>query len=271
MKTTQRPHHYRAIWISDVHLGTRECRAEFLLDFLQSTECDQLYLVGDLIDLWNMKRQVHWPQSHSDVVRTILRKAHAGTEVIYIPGNHDEAFREFCGFTFGNLRIAREAIHLTADNRRFLVLHGDEFDDAVKCGRLLSAIGNVAYDLVLRLSHRVHSLRRRLGLPYWSLVAFLKRNVNQAAKYIEQFDHAVAHEAARREVDGLICGHIHRAQVMNVGERVYCNDGDWVESCTALVEHADGALELVHWSDRQHSVIHLPPLVTEETPEPVAA
>ena len=246
--------HYRAVWISDVHLGFPGCRAEFLLDFLRSTRCDYLYLVGDIIDLWHMKKRLFWPQSHNNVLRTVLGKAKHGTRVVFVPGNHDEMFRDYDGMVLGNVLIKNEVIHVTADGRRFLVLHGDQFDAVVKYSPSLALIGTKVYDGLLRLNHLVNYVRRRLGFTYWSLAGFMKHKVKTAVQYMSNFQAALSYEAARRKVDGLICGHIHRAEITSLNGVLYCNSGDWVESCTALVELHDGSLELVHWSDAQHSL-----------------
>ena len=247
-----RPRKFRAIWISDVHLGFKGCRAEFVLDFLKSTESEYLYLVGDIIDIWNMRRGVFWPQSHSNVIRTVLGKAKRGTKVVYVPGNHDEALRDYDGTSFGDVQICNEIIHITADGRRLLVLHGDGFDSVIKCSKLAAAIGNLSYDWLLEINRFVNWLRHRLGLPYWSLAAYLKHKVKNAVNYISNFESAVAKEARKHRVDGLVCGHIHRAEMTTIDGVLYCNDGDWVESCTALVEHFDGSLQLLHWTDQQH-------------------
>ncbi len=244
-----RPQRFRAVWISDVHLGFKGCRADYLLDFLKSTESDYLYLVGDIVDLWNMKKGLYWPQAHNDVIRTILGKAKHGTKVIYVPGNHDELLRDYDGMEFGNVRIQREAMHETADGRRLLILHGDQFDGVVKCSRLMAALGCHAYDLLLFTNRMVNHVRRHFGFPYWSLAAYLKTRMKNALNYIRRFEEAVAIEAHRRGVDGMVCGHIHRAEMTEIDGVLYCNDGDWVESCTALVERHDGALHLVHWSE----------------------
>lgn len=251
---TMRPRRFRAIWISDVHLGFKGCRADYLLDFLKSTESEYLYLVGDIIDIWNMKKGLYWPQEHNNVIRTILGKAKHGTRVVYIPGNHDEMLRDYDGMVFGNVTIARQAVHTTADGRRLLMLHGDEFDGAVKCSRLLAMLGCQVYDWLLYVNRMVNHLRRRLGFPYWSLASYLKHKVKNAVNYISRFEEAVAHEAVHQEVDGLVCGHIHRAEMRELNGVLYCNDGDWVESCTALVERHDGTLELLHWSEQVHTV-----------------
>lgn len=245
------PKRFRAIWISDVHLGFKGCRAEYLLDFLKSTESEYLYLVGDIVDLWNMRRGIYWPQSHNNVIRTVLGKAKRGTQVIYIPGNHDDLLRDYNGMSFGNVLILNEAVHITEDGRRLLVLHGDAFDGVIKCGKLLEMIGALSYDWLLEVSRLVNWMRRKLGFPYWSLAAFLKHKVKNAVSYIKNFERAMSHEARRKKVDGVVCGHIHRAEMTTIDGVLYCNDGDWVESCTALVEHFDGALQLLRWTDQQ--------------------
>lgn len=241
--------HVRALWISDVHLGTRDCKADYLLDLLAHTECKQIYLVGDIIDFWRLKSAWYWPASHNRVVQAVLAKAAAGAEVIYVPGNHDEMFRDYAGSIFGGVQIVSEVIHRTADGRRFLVKHGDEFDAIVKHSRWIALLGSHAYDFLLYSNRWVNFFRRRLGFPYWSLAAYLKDKVKNAVKYISQFEQALAHEARRRQVDGVICGHIHKASIEDVDGVRYCNDGDWVESCTALIERADGSLAVLHWAD----------------------
>ncbi|SDX07568.1 UDP-2,3-diacylglucosamine diphosphatase [Thiocapsa roseopersicina] len=243
------PLKYRSIFISDVHLGFRGCQASLVLDFLQSTECKQLYLVGDIVDIWAMKNGVYWPEAHNQVVREVLDKAKRGTEVIYTPGNHDELFRTHLGADFGNVAVREEVIHTTADGRRFLVMHGDAFDAVVQNGKWLAMIGSRAYDGLLMLNGLVSRIRRVLGLEYWSLAGYLKHKVKNAVSYIGNFEAAVAGEAERRRVDGMICGHIHHAEMREIAGVAYCNCGDWVESCTALVEHHDGRLELLRWTD----------------------
>jgi UDP-2,3-diacylglucosamine pyrophosphatase LpxH len=240
---------YRAVWISDVHLGFKGCKAGLLLDFLKSVNSEYLYLVGDIIDIWSMKKSVHWPQEHNNVIRTVLSKAKKGTRVVYIPGNHDEFLRDYDGMRFGNVVIRTYDIHTMADGKQYLVMHGDEFDSAVTCNKLLSFIGTRAYDVILELNRVYNFLRRKLGLPYWSLSNYIKHRVNNAVNYIERFEDAVAFEANRHQVDGLICGHIHRANLREVNGIQYCNTGDWVESCTALAERHDGRLELIDWAE----------------------
>jgi UDP-2,3-diacylglucosamine pyrophosphatase LpxH len=239
----------RSVFVSDTHLGFKGCRAEFLLDFLRRVECDHLYLVGDIIDLWSMTRTFHWPQAHNDVIRTILGKAKHGTRVVYIPGNHDRTFRDHDGLVMGNVEVRRQAIHETADGRRLLVLHGDEFDSIVRASPLLESVGSQAYALALSLNHWVNAVRRALGYPYWSLSAFLKHRVKNAVKYIANFERAVSAEARRCGVDGVVCGHIHRAEIAEIDGVTYYNDGDWVESCTALVEDHQGRLSILRWTE----------------------
>jgi UDP-2,3-diacylglucosamine pyrophosphatase LpxH len=239
---------YRSVFISDVHLGTRGCQAELLLDFIRHMACEKLYLVGDILDGWKLKGGWWWPQAHNDVVQKLLRMARKGVAVTYIPGNHDEVVREFCGVHFGGVVVAKDAIHVTADGRRFLVTHGDEFDGVVQYARWLAILGDVAYRTVLMLNTLLNGVRRRLGFGYWSFSAFLKVKVKNTLQFIENYELAVADEARRRGVDGVICGHIHKAEMRQITDITYVNDGDWVESCTALVEHFDGRLEILHWA-----------------------
>jgi len=242
---------YRSVFISDVHLGTRGCQADLLLDFIREIECETLYLVGDIVDGWKMKSGWYWPQSHNDVVQKILRLARKGVSVIYVPGNHDDRIRDFCGVHFGGVVVARDAIHETADGKRYLVIHGDEFDGVVQHARWLAFLGDWAYRALLASNTLINRARRRLGFGYWSFSAFLKTRVKNALQFIENFEQAVAEEARRRGVDGVICGHIHKAERRMIGEVDYINDGDWVESCTALVEHPDGRLEILEWAKAQ--------------------
>ena len=248
MKQSTTVRRYRAIWISDVHLGTRGCQAELLLDFLRATESDHLYLVGDIVDGWRLRKSWYWPQSHNDVVQKLLRKARKGTRVVYIPGNHDEGFRDYVGLQFGGVTVAEDAIHVTADGRRLLVIHGDQFDAVVKYAKWLAHVGDTAYTLLLHLNTGVNFVRRRLGFTYWSISAYLKQKAKKAVEYIGAYETALAEEARRRHVDGVVCGHIHSAEMRDMQGVLYCNDGDWVESCTALVEHETGELELLHWT-----------------------
>ena len=243
---------YRAIWISDIHLGTKGCQAEYLLDFLRHTESDYLYLVGDIIDIWRMKRSWSWKQSHNDVLQKLLRKARKGTKVMFLPGNHDEMFRGFLGENFGQIEVRDEHIHVTRDGRRFLILHGDQYDVVVKYNKWLALVGDGAYNFALTLNTHFNQIRRFLGYPYWSLSAYLKNKAKRAVEFIGNFEHALADEASKRGVDGIICGHIHKAEMKQIGDVIYCNDGDWVESCTALVEHPDGRMEILNWAEVRH-------------------
>lgn len=239
---------YRTVWISDVHLGTRGCKAEMLVDFLHAIDVETLYLVGDIVDGWRLRKGWFWPDAHNEVVRRILKMAHRGTRVVFIVGNHDEMLRDYAGFTFGGVELAAEAVHQTADGRRLLVTHGDSFDGVVLYARWLAFLGDQAYSLLLRANILFNAVRRRLKLPYWSLSAYLKRRVKNAVQFVCNFEDALAREAAERGFDGVVCGHIHCAEIRQIGDITYYNDGDWVESCTALVEDAAGAMSIVDWS-----------------------
>jgi UDP-2,3-diacylglucosamine pyrophosphatase LpxH len=241
---------YRTLWISDFHLGTPGCQAQALLDFLRRTECETLFLVGDIVDGWQLRRQWYWPQAHNDVVQKLLRKARKGTRVIFIPGNHDEFARKYLYNSFGGIEVADEWIHLTADGRRLWIIHGDLFDGVIQCAKWLAYLGDSLYEFTLRLNRHLNSARARMGLPYWSLSGFLKLKVKRAVSYVSQFEDAVAREARRRRVHGVVCGHIHHAEMREIDGILYANDGDWVESLTALAEHADGNLEILRWSER---------------------
>ncbi|RJF90816.1 UDP-2,3-diacylglucosamine diphosphatase [Sphingomonas cavernae] len=240
---------FRTIWISDIHLGTRGCNASMLIDFLDSTDSETMYLVGDIIDGWRLKKRFYWPAAHNDIVWRILKRAKRGTRIVYIPGNHDEMFRQFTGLQFGGVEIKRTAIHKTADGRRLLVLHGDEFDTIMLAHRWLAHVGDFAYETLMRLNYAVNKVRARLNLPYWSLSKHAKHKVKNAVEFISKFEEVVAHEAGARGVDGVVCGHIHTAEIRDIAGVEYYNDGDWVEGCTALVEHFDGRMEVLHWAD----------------------
>ncbi len=238
---------YRAVFISDLHLGTVGCQAHALLDFLKHHPSQTLYLVGDIIDGWQLRRKWFWPQAHNDVVQKLLRRARKGCRVVFVPGNHDEFARQFHGHSFGGVEVSNEAVHTTADGRRLWVVHGDHFDGVIQCAKWLAYVGDNLYELTLRLNRHLNSLRVRLGLPYWSLSQYLKHKVKTAVNYVSDFEGAVAAEARRRGYQGVVCGHIHRPELRDIAGTLYCNDGDWVESLSALVEHMDGRLELVHW------------------------
>lgn len=244
---------YRTVWISDVHLGTRGCNAELLIDFLDHVDSETMYLVGDIIDGWRLKKKFYWPAAHNDIVWRIMKRARRGTRVVYIPGNHDEMFRQFTGLNFGGIEIRRAAFHDTADGRRLMVLHGDEFDAVMLSHRWLAFVGDHAYHLMMRLNLVVNAVRRGLGLPYWSLSKAAKHKVKNAAQFIGRYEEVVARAAGERGVDGVVCGHIHTAEFRSFeyNGRVieYWNDGDWVEGCNALVEHHDGRMEILHWPE----------------------
>lgn len=240
---------YRTIWISDIHLGTRGCNAQMLIDFLDNVDSETMYLVGDIIDGWRLKKRFYWPAAHNDIVWRILKRAKRGTRIVYIPGNHDEMFRQFTGLNFGGVEIRRKAIHETADGRKLLVLHGDEFDTIMLAHRWLAFVGDAAYETLMRLNVLVNAVRSRFGLSYWSLSKMAKHKVKNAVEFISKFEEVVAHEAGSRGVDGVVCGHIHTAEIRDIAGVAYYNDGDWVEGCTALVEHFDGRMEVLHWAD----------------------
>lgn len=249
--------HYRTIFISDVHLGTRDCKAELLNNFLKHNTADTLYLVGDIIDGWRMQQnRLRWRQSHSNVVRRILGAAKRGTEVIYVAGNHDEFLRPMIpyGLAFGRIRICNRAEHLGVDGRRYLVVHGDMFDGITQVAPWLSFLGDRAYDFILAVNTRYNRLRHWLGFGYWSVSKYLKLQIKRAVSYIFQFESNLTDYCRRKGYDGVICGHIHSAEIKNIDGTIYMNDGDWVESCTALVEHGDGRWEIVTWIEERHDV-----------------
>ena len=240
------PRRYRSAWISDAHLGTRGCNAPALLDFLRENDFDTLYIVGDLIDIWSLRRGIYWPQQHNDVIQKILRKARKGTRVIYIPGNHDELVASFFG-TYGNIEIKESAIHVTGSGERILIIHGHELDAVAQNVRWLAFAGDLGYQFLLSLNPLINFVRRRFSLGYWSLSAYAKRRVKDAVSFIGKFEAAVAHYAGRYRVDAVLCGHIHSAAIREFGNVTYYNCGDWVESCTALVEGEDGILSLLNY------------------------
>jgi UDP-2,3-diacylglucosamine pyrophosphatase LpxH len=241
---------YRALFISDVHLGTKGCQAELLLDFLKYHESDVLYLVGDIVDGWRLRQSWYWPQKHNDVVQKLLRKGRKGTRMLYLPGNHDEFLRDYYGTHFGGIDVVETVIHEAADGKRYLVIHGDVFDVVVRHAKWLAFLGDWAYTAALGVNTYVNLVRRRLGLTYWSLSQWAKLKVKNAVNYIGKFEEAVAEEAKRHNVDGVICGHIHHAAIHDQFGVRYVNCGDWVESCTAIAEHDDGHMEIIRWIRR---------------------
>ncbi len=238
---------FRAIWISDFHLGTKRAQAGLLLDFLRLTESETLYLVGDIIDNWALKKTWHWDQLHNDVIQKLLRKGRKGTKVIYIPGNHDENFRDFAGMQFGRMAVRLSDIHIGANGKRYLVMHGDEFDGVVKYAKWLAYLGDNAYEVAISTNTVLNRVRRMLGRPYWSLSAYLKNRVKRAVEFLSNFEQAMVREARRCGASGVICGHVHTPEIRTIDGIEYFNDGDWVESCSALVEHFDGTFELLDW------------------------
>ncbi|MDT8364490.1 MAG: UDP-2,3-diacylglucosamine diphosphatase [Nitrosomonas sp.] len=259
----------KAIFISDIHLGTPGCQATELLEFLKAYPSDYLYLVGDIIDGWQLRRHWYWPQSHNDVVQKLLRRARKGCKVLFVPGNHDEFARQFLGHSFGGIEVVPDAVHQAIDGRKFWVVHGDLFDGVIQCAKWLAYTGDNLYEFSLKLNRYLNSLRAKIGLPYWSLSQYLKYKVKTAVNYVNSFEEAVAQEARRQQYDGVICGHIHHAEIRDIDGITYCNDGDWVESLTALVEHLDGKIELVYWSrntqekDRQPGSSYAPAITVD--------
>ena len=243
----QRPR-VRSIFLSDIHLGTRACQAGRLLSFLRQYDSEHLYLVGDIIDFWAMNRGIHWSREQNTFVQKVLKRARHGTRVIFIPGNHDESLREYAGTYFGDIQLVQEHIHETADGKRFAVLHGDEFDQVTRHHRWVAVLGDVAYNLLVRINTWLSFARRTLGIAgYWSLAGYAKRKVKGALSFIYDFEDSVMRGARDRGLDGVICGHIHSAALRRIDGLTYMNCGDWVDSCTAIVEHHDGRMELVDW------------------------
>lgn len=242
---------FRTLWLSDIHLGSRDCHAEALLKFLQTVRCDRLYLVGDIVDMLALKNRMYWPKAHAEVLKTIYQLANTETDVIYIPGNHDMPMRHYDQGILLNVKLQRQAIHTTRQGKKLLVVHGDEFDHATLYHALNRLVGAYAYDLAAFMNRTLHRLRKLFGLPYWSFANYLKENIGQARAAIDAFEKAAVAEARQRQLDGIICGHIHKPELRQIGETLYCNDGDWTESCSALVENHCGELELLDWEKIQ--------------------
>ena len=243
---------YRTIWLSDFHLGTHDCKAEFLLDFLRHNESETLYLVGDVFDGWALTKSWHWNQLHNDVIQKLLRKAQKGTRIIYLPGNHDEFARDYIGMRFGRIEVQQETIHVTADGRKLLVLHGDEFDGVIHHAQWISVLGAQVYRVLMKINRALNGIRRLLGLPYWSLSAYLKYQTKRAVHYISDFEETMVKLARSKNADGIVCGHIHYPEIRDIESILYANCGDWIESCSALVEYSDGRLELLQWVTMDH-------------------
>jgi len=241
----------RTIFLSDLHLGTRGCQAAALLEFLKVYDARQIYLAGDIVDGWRLRQTWHWPQAHNDVVQKLLRKARKGARIVYIPGNHDEFLRDYSGSNFGGVEIREEAVHICADGRKMLIMHGDKFDTVVRNARWVALLGDHAYDFAIWLNGHIARLRRMLGLPYWSFSQWSKDKVKSAVNFITAFEDAVVNDARKQGADIVLCGHIHKAVIRKVGDTTYVNSGDWVESCTAILEHDDGRLEVCHWHEQK--------------------
>ncbi len=237
---------YRTLWVSDIHLGWRSSQAKALLAFLDMVEAETIYLVGDIIDFWKLRRRWYWPQLHMDVIQRIMVMAKSGSKVIYLPGNHDEVLRDFLGIKFGEIEIVDEAIHTCVDGRRLLVLHGDQFDGVIKHMKWLAYLGDYAYSTALFTNRLINFIRRKMGFSYWSLSAYLKNTVKKAVAHLSDYRNLLIQAAREQQVDGVVCGHVHHPETAIIDGVAYYNDGDWVESCTALVEHFDGRMEIIH-------------------------
>jgi len=267
MSDTQASRHFRTLFLSDVHLGTRGCQAELLIDFMRLHDAETIYLVGDIIDGWRLRRAWYWSQAHNDVVQKLLRKGRKGARIVYVPGNHDEFLRGYLGTHFGGVEVVDRVVHETADGRRLLVIHGDQFDVVVRHARWLAYFGDWAYETALWMNTWLNKARRALGFPYWSLSAWAKLKVKNAVNFIGAFEQALIHEARRAGADGVVCGHIHHAALRDMDGITYVNTGDWVESCTAVVEHHDGRLEILRWTrlaDQAPDQLALPPAEAAE-------
>lgn len=247
---------YRTIWISDIHLGSYGCKAEYLLEFLKNLRCDTIYLVGDIVDGWRLKKKWYWPQAHNDVVQKLLRKARKGVNVVFIPGNHDEAARKYIGVNFGDIKIQKDAEHFTADGKKLWVIHGDQFDGIMQHARWVAHLGDKGYSLLLKLNDIYNKIRNLFKLPYWSISKYVKLKVKKAVSFVTAFEIVMAREAKRRGYDGVVCGHIHKAELRTINGITYANDGDWVESLTALAENHDGSLEILDYS-KNFETLHL--------------
>lgn len=238
----------RSIFLSDIHLGTRACQAGRLLSFLRQYDSESLYLVGDIIDFWAMSRGIHWSRAQNTFVQKVLKRARHGTRVIFVPGNHDEALREYVGTSFGDIELVHEHVHEAADGKRYAVLHGDEYDQVTRYHRWVAVLGDVAYNMLVRINTWLSVARRTLGISgYWSLAGYAKRKVKGAVSFIYDFEDSVMRGVRDRGLDGVICGHIHSAALRDMDGLTYMNCGDWVDSCTAIVEHHDGRMELIDW------------------------
>ncbi len=246
--------HYKSVWLSDLHLGSKDCKADYLLDMLAKTQCETLYLVGDVIDIWALERRFNWPEKHNKVVDALIKKAQTGTKVIYLPGNHDEKVKKYIGMTFAEVEIKQEVIHTTSSGQKMLITHGDVFDGEVCLGKWQSVLGDLLYDLLLFLNRCCFSLRKLFGFGYWSLAGYIKSRVKGANEAIYRYKKAAVNYAKHKGADGIICGHIHQPDVEILDGCLYCNDGDWIENCTLLAENLDGSIELIYWTETIQSL-----------------
>jgi len=240
--------HYRTIWISDLHIGSTQCQADTLLDFLKYNDSDKLYLVGDIIDFWALSKKMYWPRAHNTIIQKFLRKARHGTQIIYIPGNHDENIRDYDHYIFGDIVVKNSDIHTTIQNKRFLIVHGDEYDTITKHHRWIAQLGSVGYDFLLEINRFLRFCRRLFGMQsQFSLAAYVKYKVKNVVQFISEYEQSIVDTLKNEDLDGVICGHIHHAEIKEIEGFLYINTGDFVESCSAIVEHYDGRLELIHW------------------------
>lgn len=243
---------YRTIWISDLHLGSTQCQADVLLDFLKYNESEKLYLVGDIIDFWSLSKKMYWPREHNTVIQKVLRKARHGAQVIYVPGNHDENIRDYDGYVFGDITVKNKDIHTTASGQKFLIVHGDEYDTIARYHKWIAKLGSKSYDLLIEFNRYVSTVRRALGVQsHFSLAAYIKFKVKNIVQFISEYEESIVETLRDEGMDGVICGHIHHAEIKHIGNFLYVNTGDFVESCTAIVEHFNGSLELVRWQKNQ--------------------
>ncbi|ALS99184.1 UDP-2,3-diacylglucosamine diphosphatase [Lacimicrobium alkaliphilum] len=249
--------HYRTLWLSDIHLGYKDCKAEYLLDFLDHCRVDTLYLVGDIVDMWAMSRQFMWPKAHNQLFHRLLSLSREGTRVIYLPGNHDEPIQKYDGMAFGDIEIHRQYVHTTADGRKLLLMHGDQFDQEVCFGPMHAWIGDKAYDLLLFTNRWYNRLRTAMGYPYWSLAGYIKSRIKGANEAIARYRDIGCRVAREMGMDGIVCGHIHHPEILQQQEILYCNTGDWIENCSALTEDRHGCLQLVYWTAQRGQVHHL--------------
>jgi UDP-2,3-diacylglucosamine pyrophosphatase LpxH len=257
-------HHYRTIWISDLHIGSTQCQADALLDFLKHNDSDKLYLVGDIIDFWALSKKMYWPRDHNTVIQKILRKARHGTQIIYVPGNHDENVRDYHDFVFGDIIVKNSDIHTTANGKRFLIVHGDEYDTIAKHHKWVAKLGSLGYDWLIELNRYIRFVRRLLGVQsQFSLAAFVKYKVKNVVQFISDYEESIVHSLRNEGVDGVICGHIHHAEIKPIEDFLYVNTGDFVESCTAIVELQDGTLELIRWLDQEAAEVVPPAAISQ--------